>query len=71
MDAAQAYEMTKADDHPFGLGMLAELRSLFRQRRSEGARLYDCSDEHLEGFAYVLTSECHVLWSLSSPRESA
>ena len=71
MDAAQAYEMTKADDHPFGLDMLAELRSLFRQRRSEGARLYDCSDEHLEGFAYVLTSECHVLWSRSSPRESA
>ena len=36
------------------LQMLSELRSRFQQRRTEGSQLYECSNEHLEGFAYSL-----------------
>lgn len=69
-DAARAYESTKNEGHPFGLGMLSELRSRFQQRRTQGSQLYECSNEHLEGFAYSLTSECKVQWSLDRPWEA-
>jgi hypothetical protein len=49
--------------------MLAELRSKFQQRRSQSNQLYECSNEHLEGFAYSLTSECKVQWSIDRPWE--
>lgn len=69
-DAARAYEATKNEGHPFGLQMLSELRSRFQQRRTERSQLYECSNEHLEGFAYSLTSECKVQWSLDRPWEA-
>jgi len=50
--------------------MLDELRAKFKQRRQEGNQLFDCSNEHLEGFAYILTSECEVDWSLDRPWEA-
>jgi hypothetical protein len=68
-DAARAYEATKKEDNYFGLEMLSELRSRFKQRRTEGSELYECSNEHLEGFAYSLTSQCQVQWSYSRPWE--
>lgn len=68
-DAARAFEATKNEEHPFGLKMLSELRSRFQQRRIERSQLYECSDEHLEGFAYSLTSQCKVQWSLDCPWE--
>lgn len=69
-DAARAFEGTQDDEHPFGVKMLSELRSLFKERRAEGSPLYDCSDEHLEGFAYSLTSQCKVQWSIDRPWET-
>ena len=70
-DAASAFEAMKNEDHPFGLEMQTELRSRFEQRRTQGNQLYECSNEHLEGFAYSLTSECKVLWSVDRPWEAA
>lgn len=67
-DAARAYEATNSTGF-FGLRMLEELRSRFRRRRRERAELYDCSNEHLEGFAYSLTSQCQIQWSLDRPWE--
>lgn len=65
-DAGRAFESTQREGQPFGLQMLSELRTRFQQRRQDGSQLYDCSNEHLEGFAYSLTSECKVQWSLGS-----
>jgi len=69
-DAARAFEATKNEGPPFGLQMLSELRSLFQVRRTERSQVYDCSNEHLEGFAYSLTSECQVQWSPDRPWET-
>jgi len=68
-DAARAFEEVKTVEGPLGLPMLAELRSKFQQRRSQNNQLYECSNEHLEGFAYSLTSECKVQWSIDRPWE--
>ncbi len=69
-DAARAFEVTKNEGQPFGLQMLSELRSRFQQRRIERSQLYECTNEHLEGFAYVMTSECNIHWSLDRPWEA-
>lgn len=69
-DAAKAHETTTTTAGPFGLKMLADLRSRFLSRRQQGTQLYECSDEHLEGFAYSLTAQCHVQWSHDRPWES-
>jgi hypothetical protein len=68
-DASRAFEATRTGGEPFGVQMLSELRCRFQQRRQDGSQLYDCSNEHLEGFAYSLTSECKVQWSLNRPWE--
>ena len=68
-DAARAFESSKSTEQPFGLAMLSELRARIRTRRLDGSQLYDCSDEHLEGVAYSLTSECKVQWSVDRPWE--
>jgi len=69
-DSGRAFEATKHKVPPFGLDMLSELRSRFQQRREEGSQLYECNNEHLEGFAFSLTSQCQVRWSLDSPWEA-
>lgn len=66
-DAARAFETAMREDRRFGVDMLSELRRSFTRRREDGAQLYGCSNEHLEGFAYSLTSECKVQWSLERP----
>ncbi|MBI5846625.1 MAG: DUF4297 domain-containing protein [Nitrospirae bacterium] len=68
-DAARAFEVAKSEERKFGLEMLSEIRSRFQQRRTDRSQLYECSNEHLEGFAYSLTSECKVQWSLDRPWE--
>jgi hypothetical protein len=70
-DAGRAFETARAKPEPFGIGMLDALRLRFERRRTDGSRLYDCSDEHLEGFAYSLTSQCEVQWSIGRPWEVA
>ena len=69
-DAGQAFETSKNPASLFGLSMLAELRSYFRKRRTDGSQLYECTIEHLEGFAYSMTSQCTIQWSLDRPWES-
>ena len=68
-DTARAYERTKTADAAFGVEMLEDFRTRLKGRRAEGTRFYDCTNEHLEGFAYVLTSECLVTWSADRPWE--
>lgn len=63
-DAAKSFEKTKKSDGAFGLDMLDELRSEFQQRRANRDQLFDSRDEHLEGFAYGMTAECKIQWSL-------
>ena len=69
-DAGRAFEVAQREGQPFGLQMLSELRSRFQQRRQDRTQLYDCSNEHLEGFAFSLTSECKVQWSCDRPWEN-
>jgi hypothetical protein len=68
-DAATAFETTKRGDKQFGVDMLNELRRSFNQRSVDGYPLQGCSNEHLEGFAYSLTSECKIVWSINRPWE--
>jgi len=69
-EAARAFEGTKTDGQRFGSAMREELRRRFQARRSRGEQLFDCSDDHLEGFAYSLTAQCKVLWSSDRPWET-
>lgn len=56
---------------PFLSGIrLSELREQFKKRRTDGDQLFECSYEHLEGFAYSLSSQCLVQWSIDFPWES-
>jgi hypothetical protein len=69
-DAARAYEAAKSKGDPFGAEMLDQLRQRLEARRAARDMIYDCSVEHLEGFAFSLTSECKVDWSLARPWEA-
>ena len=68
-DAARAYERTKTANGKFGFEMLEDFRSQLANRRANDTQFYDCTNEHIEGFAYVLTSECLVTWSADRPWE--
>jgi hypothetical protein len=70
-DAADAFEIALRPDGKFGVVMLSEFRKRLSVRRAEKReQLFDCSDEHLEGFAFSLTSECKVVWSVDRPWET-
>jgi hypothetical protein len=62
-DAGRAFEATKTDADGFGPAMSEELRRRFCERRASRYELYDCTDDHLEGFAFSLTAQCKVVWS--------
>jgi hypothetical protein len=65
-DCAQAWESTHQNDSSFGIAMQGALRERFAERsKDESSDLLGCTTEHLEGFAYVLSSECTVWWSES------
>ncbi|MDB5974974.1 MAG: hypothetical protein JWR07_1734 [Nevskia sp.] len=68
VEGAGAFEAAKTDGK-FGLVMQSQLRGRLQQRRKEGANFYDCSNEHLEGFAYALTAQCKLQWSHDRPWE--
>ena len=68
-DCADAFEETKTATHPFGPKMRNALYKRLHSRRSSGgATVFDCLEEHLEGYAYVLTGECKVVWSDPPPK---
>lgn len=69
-DSGIAFEAKKHKVPPFGPDMLSDLRLRFEQRQKDGSQLYGCSIEHLEGFAFTLTSQCKVQWSLDRPWEA-
>jgi hypothetical protein len=67
-DCADAFEASKEPEETFGVRMLDELRQRLQRRREVGgATLFDCLNEHLEGYAFVLTGECRVVWSDPPP----
>lgn len=68
-DAASAFEEASKDDKLFGKEMLDCLRHKLQGRQKGDTPLYDCSQEHLEGFAYSLTARCKVQWSIETPWE--
>lgn len=68
-DAARAFESTQRADVKFGPQMRENFRDRLDARRSLGSQLYDCTNEHLEGFSYILTSECVIQWSVDRPWE--
>jgi hypothetical protein len=68
-DCADAFEASRTTAHAFGPQMRDALRERVRSRRNAGgATLFDCLEEHLEGYAYVLTGECTVVWSDPPPQ---
>lgn len=68
-DCADAFEESKTATHPFGPNMRDALCKRLRSRRNNGgATVFECLDEHLEGYAYVLTGECKVVWSDPPPK---
>lgn len=68
-DAARAFEAVKAKGDPFVVYMLEELHRRLEARRAAREPLYECSVEHLEGFAFGLTAECQINWSIAKPWE--
>jgi hypothetical protein len=68
-DASRSFEATKSGVPYFGPAMREDLRGRFKERRANGEQLFDCTDEHLEGIAYSLTSQCQIQWSLDRPWE--
>jgi len=70
-DAARAFEATKSESQVFGPAMREDLRRRFQQRRADRETVFDCSNEHLEGFAYSLTAQCKIQWSVDRPWEDA
>ena len=62
--------LAKDEDTQFGLAMVEALRDRFQLRRASTDKLYDCTDEHMEGMAYSLTAQCEVQWSVDRPWES-
>ncbi len=68
-EAGNSFEATKRNDAPFGIEMLNELRDRLNVRRGRGTDFFDASDDHLEGFAYSLSSQCKVVWSNERPWE--
>ena len=69
-DASRAFEAAASDVMRFGPAMREHLRGRFLMRRNANDNLYDTTDEHLEGFAYLLTARCKVAWSHERPWES-
>lgn len=71
-DASVAFENTKQNNEQlFGAKMLHELRLALERRASDAAAVFNCTKEHLEGFAFQLSSECAIDWSLNRPWEAA
>jgi hypothetical protein len=63
-EATQVYEEAVSKKNALGVLMLKELRARLESRRDkEGAGLFGCTDEHLLGYAFMLTDYCKIWWS--------
>jgi hypothetical protein len=69
-DAGRAFDATQTQADGFGPAMREALRRRFRERRADGAQLFDATDDHLEGIAFSLTAQCRIVWSHRKPWES-
>lgn len=69
-DAGRAFDATQTEADGFGPAMREDLRRRFHQRRTAGDKLFDSTDDHLEGIAFSLTAQCKVVWSHARPWES-
>lgn len=69
-DAGRAFDATQTKADSFGPEMKEDLRRRFRERRTDGDQIFDCTDDHLEGIAFSLTAQCKVVWSHTRPWES-
>lgn len=69
-DAGRSFDASQTDVDPFGPAMREDLRRRFQERRTSGAQLYDCADDHLEGVAFSLTAQCKIVWSHARPWET-
>lgn len=70
-DAGRAFDATQTDEGSFGPAMREDFRRRIRERRANGDELFDCTDDHLEGVAFSLTSQCRIAWSNSRPWETS
>jgi hypothetical protein len=68
-DASRAFDASRTERDGFGPAMRERLRQLIRDRRNNGDQLFDCTDDHLEGFAFSLTAQCKIIWSNARPWE--
>lgn len=56
--------LLETETDPFGQKMLGIVRDRFRERIGEIQKRYDdCSSEHLEGIAAILSEKCTLWWS--------
>lgn len=69
-DASRAFDASRDALDRFGPAMREDLRTRFRNRRVNGDQLFDCTDDHLEGFAFSLTAQCRIQWSHARPWET-
>lgn len=69
-DAGRSFDATQNDADRFGPKMREDLRRLFQDRRKAGEELFDTTDDHLEGIAFSLTSQCKIAWSHARPWEA-
>jgi hypothetical protein len=59
-----AYNLVFNNEEPFGQKMLGVIRERLQKREAKITKRYDdCSYEHLEGIAGILTEQCIVWWS--------
>ncbi len=63
-ECSYAYNTAFSEDDSFGQTMLGIVRDRIIERQPEIIRRYnDCSCEHMEGIAGILTESCTVWWS--------
>jgi hypothetical protein len=69
-DAGKAFDATQTEDDSFGPKMREDLHRRFEDRRKNGEELFDTTNDHLEGVAFSLTSQCKIAWSHARPWEN-
>lgn len=69
-DAGRSFDATQRDSDGFGPNMRDDLHRRLQERRGAGDKLFDTTNDHLEGVAFSLTAECKIRWSHACPWET-